>query len=111
METVRLMSRVRILDFDTKAVKLYASEDFAKDLSRRIEEKLFDLPDADGLPYGKPDIIRLIAAIETSKKKCLTGEINANRLYRDVDYELSLFKIQHPGFDYMTDPVLHAYYS
>jgi hypothetical protein len=43
--------------------------------------------------------------------KCLKGEINAKRLYRDVDYALSLFKIKHPGFDYLTDPVLNAYFS
>ena len=43
--------------------------------------------------------------------KCLKGEINAKRLYRDVDYALSLFKIKHPGFDYLKDPALNAYFS
>jgi hypothetical protein len=105
------MSLVKILNFGTNAVKRYASEEFAKDLNRKIEERLFDLPGVERLPYEKPDVIRLIGAIETYKRKCLKGEINANRLYRDVDYELSLFKIKHPGFDYMTDPVLDFYFS
>jgi len=43
--------------------------------------------------------------------KCLKGDISAKRLYRDVDYALSLFRIKHPGFDYMKDPALNAYFS
>lgn len=105
------MSLVRILNFGMTAVKRYASEDFAKDVGRMVEEKLIGLQGLEGLPYGKPDIVQLIIAIELCKMKCLRGEINANRLYRDVDYELSLFRVKHPGFDYMTDPVLGFYFS
>jgi hypothetical protein len=65
----------------------------------------------DRLPYKKSDIVRLISSIETDKVKFLLGDISAKRLYCDVDYALSLFKIKHPGFDYMKDPALNAYFS
>jgi len=111
MEKVREMSLIKILDINTNAIKKYSSDDFANELSREIEEKLIHLHDMGGLPYVKPDIVQLIGTIEACKMKCLKGEINAKRLYRDADYALSLFKIKHPGFDYLTDPVLNAYFS
>ncbi len=64
----------------------------------------------EGLPYDKYDMIRLIGSIEIDKMKCLKGEISAKRLYCDVDYALSLFKIKHPGFDYLKDPAMNAYF-
>ena len=63
------------------------------------------------LPYEKCDIIQLINSIETDKVRFLQGEISAKRLYRDVEYSLSLFKIKHPGFDYLKDPVMNVYFS
>ena len=65
----------------------------------------------EGLPYDKSDIVRLIRSIETKKMRCLKGEISAKQLYRDVEYALSLFKTKHVGFDYMTDPIMIAYFS
>jgi len=85
--------------------------DFATELRRDIEALHASPVEVKGLPYGKSDIVDLICTIETCKRKCLNGEISAKRLYRDVDYALSLFKIKHPGFDYLKDPVLNAYYS
>jgi hypothetical protein len=41
----------------------------------------------------------------------LKGEISAKRLYRDVDFSLSRFKIKHPEFDYLKDPALSVYFS
>jgi len=105
------MSLIKILDFNTNTIKQFSRDDFTNDLSREIEDKLIDLHDMEGLPYGKPDVIELIGIIETCKMRCLKGEIDAKRLYRDVDYALSLFKIKHPGFDYLTDPVLDFYFS
>ena len=105
------MSFIKILNLDTNAIGRCSSNDFTNDLSREIEEKLSGLNDTEGWPYAKPDIVQLIGAIETCKMKCLMGEINAKRLYCDVDYALNLFKIKHPGFDYLTDPALNAYYS
>ena len=105
------MSFIKILNLDTNAIDKCSSNDFANELSREIEEKLAGLDDMEGRPYGKSDVVQLIGAIEACKMKCLMGEINAKRLYCDVDYALSLFKIKHPGFDYMTDPALNAYYS
>jgi hypothetical protein len=63
------------------------------------------------VPYDKPDIIQLIKSVETDKVKFLRGDISAKRLYCDIDYTLSLFKIKHPGFDYMNDPAINAYFS
>lgn len=105
------MSFIRILNLDTNAIDKCSSHDFANELSREIEDKLASLDDMEELPYAKPDIVQLIGTIETCKMKCLKGEISAKRLYCDVDYALSLFKIQHTGFDYMSDPALHAYFS
>ncbi len=55
--------------------------------------------------YDKPNILVLISSIEVRKVKFLLGDINARRLYCDVDYDLSFFKIRHLGFEYMKDPV------
>jgi hypothetical protein len=81
------------------------------ELSHEVEAKLARLDDIGGLPYEKSNMIQLIRSIEEDKMKCLKGETNAKRLYRDVDYALSLFKIKHPGFDYLKDPALNAYFS
>lgn len=105
------MSFIKILKIDANAINKCSSDEFANVLNREIEEKLASLDDMEELPYAKPDIVQLIGTIETCKMKCLKGEISAKRLYCDVDYALSLFKIQHTGFDYMSDPALHAYFS
>ena len=105
------MSLIKILDIKMNTLKRGTSGDLADFLNREIEEKLSFLDAVEGLPYAKSDIVQLIGTIEICKVKCLTGEINAKRLYRDADYALSLFKIKHPGFDYLTDPALNAYYS
>ena len=105
------MSLIKILDINAHFIKKSSSDDFVSELSHEIEEKLASLDDMEGLPYDKPDIVQLIGTIETYKMKCLKGDISAKRLYRDVDYALSLFRIKHPGFDYMKDPGLNAYFS
>ena len=105
------MSLLKILDINVHFIRKAASDNFVNELTHEIEEKLASLDDMEVLPYNKPDIVQLIGSIEIYKMKCLKGEISAKRLYRDVDYALSLFKIKHPGFDYMNDPVLNAYFS
>jgi hypothetical protein len=105
------MSLIKILDINAYFIRKSSSDDFVSKLSHEIEEKLTSLDDMEGLPYDKPDIVQLIGTIETYKMKCLKGDISAKRLYCDVDYALSLFKIKHPGFDYMKDPGLNAYFS
>jgi hypothetical protein len=105
------MSLIKILDINAHFINKSSSDDFVSELSHEIEEKLASLDDMEGLPYDKPDIIQLIGTIETYKMKCLKGEVSAKRLYCDVDYALSLFRIKHPGFDYMKDPGLNAYFS
>lgn len=105
------MSLLNILDFNVHFMRKAGSNNFANELNHAIEEKLAGLDDMDSLPYDKPDILQLIVTIETCKMKCLQGEISAKRLYRDVDYALSLFRIKYPGFDYLKDPALNAYFS
>ena len=105
------MSLIKILDINAHFIKKSSSDEFVSELSHEIEEKLASLDDMKGLPYDKPDMIQLISTIEIDKMKCLKGDITAKRLYRDVDYALSLFRIKHPGFDYMKDPGLNAYFS
>ena len=105
------MSLIKILDINAHFIRKSSSDDFVSELSHEIEEKLASLDDMEGLPYDKPDIVQLIGTIETYKMKCLKGDISAKRLYCDVDYALSLFRIKHPGFDYMKDPGLNAYFS
>ncbi len=104
------MSLLKILDVNVHLIRKANGGNFANELSHEIEEKLASLDDMEGLPYSKSDIMQLISSIEIEKMKCLRGEISAKRLYRDVDYALSLFKIKHPEFDYLKDPALNAYF-
>ncbi len=105
------MSFVKILDIDVDFLRRAANKDFMDQLLHEVERKLAGLDEMKGLPYGKPDIIELIKSIETNKVKFLRGDISARRLYCDIDYSLSLFKIRHPRFDYMNDPAINAYFS
>jgi hypothetical protein len=105
------MSFVKILDVNAHILRNAAKKDFVDGLRHEIERKLANLDDMKGFPYDKPDIIQLIKAIEMDKVKFLQGNISAKRLYCDVDYTLSLFKIKHPGFDYLNDPAINAYFS
>jgi hypothetical protein len=105
------MSFVKILDINVNSLKNAANKDFVDELRHEIERKLANLDDTKGFPYDKPDIIQLIKAIETDKVKFVRGEISVKRLYSDVDYTLSLFKIKHPGFDYLKDLALNAYFT
>lgn len=105
------MSLLKILDINVHFIRKANSDDFVNELSHEIEEKLANLGNMEILPYEKTDIVQLIGSIEIYKMKCLKGELSAKRLYRDVDYALNLFKIKHPGFDYMKDPILIAYFS
>ena len=105
------MSLIKILDINVDFIRKSASDNFVSELSHEVEAKLARLDDIGGLPYEKSNMIQLIRSIEEDKMKCLKGETNAKRLYRDVDYALNLFKIKHPGFDYLQDPALNAYFS
>lgn len=105
------MSLIKILDINDHFIRKSYGEDFESKLSHEIDERLTSLDAVKSLPYDKPDLVQLISTIETYKMKCLKGEISAKRLYCDVDYALSLFKIKHPGFDYLKDPALTAYFS
>jgi hypothetical protein len=105
------MAYVKILDVNVNFLRIAAKKDFMGELCHEIERKLADLDDMKEFPYDKPDIIQLIKAIETDKVKFVRGEISVKRLYSDVDYTLSLFKIKHPGFDYLKDLALNAYFS
>lgn len=104
------MSLLKILDINVHVIRKANSDDFVNELIREIEEKLASLDGMEGLPYEKSDMIRLISSIEVEKMKCLKGEISAKRLYRNVDYALSLFKTKNPKFDYLKDPALNAYF-
>jgi len=44
------MSLIKIPDFYTNALRQFLRDDFTNDLSRRIEDKLIDLHDMEGLP-------------------------------------------------------------
>jgi hypothetical protein len=105
------MSLVKILDINVDFIGKASSEGFVSSMNHEIEEILSGLVDMETLPYNKTDIIQLIGSIEKYKMDCINGGISAKRLYRDVDYALSLFKIKHPEFDYLKDPVLNAYFS
>lgn len=105
------MSMLKILNINAYFIRQSAHEDFASELNNEIEEKRSTLNNMEKLPYDKSDMAKLINSMENCKMKCLKGEISAKRLYRDVDYARSLFRIKHPGFDYMKDPVLNAYYA
>ena len=105
------MSLVKILDIDVHFIRRAASNNFANELSHDIEEKLAKLDDMEGLPYSKSDMTQVISSIELEKTKCLKGQINAKRLYLDADQALKMFKMKHPGFDYLKDPALNVYFS
>jgi len=47
---VRHLSLIKIPDFNTNALRQFLRDDFTNDLSRRIEDKLIDLHDMEGLP-------------------------------------------------------------
>jgi hypothetical protein len=102
---------MKILDVNVNFLRIAARKDFMDELRHEIERKLTDLDDMNGFPYDKPDIIQLIKAIETDKVKFVRGEISAKRLYSDVDYTLSLFKMKHPEFDHLKDPAMDVYFS
>jgi len=102
---------VKILDININLLKKAPTKTSNDDLNHEIQGKLSELHDMDRLPYKKSDIVQLISSIETDKVKFLLGDISAKRLYCDVEYALSLFKIKHPGFDYMKDSALNAYFS
>jgi len=102
---------VKILDINVNLLKKAPTKTSNDDLNHEIQGKLSELHDMDRLPYKKSDIVQLISSIETDKVKFLLGDISAKRLYCDVEYALSLFKIKHPGFDYMKDSALNAYFS
>ena len=105
------MSFVKILDIDVEFLRKAANKDFMDELLHEVERKLANLDEMKGVLYNKPDIVQLIKSIETNKVKFLRGEISAKRLYCDIDYTLSLFKIKYPGFDYMNDQALNTYFS
>jgi hypothetical protein len=83
------MSLIKILDINVDFIRKSASDNFVSELSHEVEAKLARLDDIGGLPYEKSNMIQLIRSIEEDKMKCLKGETNAKRLYRDVDYALS----------------------
>jgi hypothetical protein len=108
---VRKMSFTKILDMNDRFLRIAAGKNLVNDLSHEIERKLRDLSDSKGLPYSKTDMVQLIDSIENAKIKCLHGQLSAKQLYREIDHILTLFKIKHPGFDYMKDSAIDAYYS
>ena len=105
------MSFTKILDMNDRFLKIASDKHLMADLSHEIERKLHKLDNSEGLPYGKPDIVQLIDSIEKAKIKCLHGHMSAKQLYREIDHKLTLFKIRHPGFDYMNDSAIDTYYS
>jgi hypothetical protein len=108
---VRKMSFTKILDMNDRFLKIASDKHLMADLSHEIEIKLRDLDDSEGLPYGTADIVQLIDSIEKDKMKCLHGHMSAKQLYREIDHKLTLFKIKHPGFDYMNDSAIDTYYA
>jgi hypothetical protein len=105
------MSLLKILDINAHFLRKASCDNYAIELNHDIEAKLANLDETDKLPYDKSDMIRLISSIEADKVKCLRGEVSAKRLYRNVDYALSLFRVKHPRFDYLKDQALNAYYA
>ncbi len=105
------MSFAKILDMNHRFLKIASDKVLVDELCHEIERKLHDLDDTKGMPYGKPDIVQLIGSIEKAKIKCLHGHMSAKQLYQEVNHKLSLFKSKHPGFDYMKDSAIDAYYS
>ena len=105
------MSIVKLLDIKDNFLRNAANDDFINDLKYEIEEKLNDLEYSEGSHYGKRDVIKLIISIEKYKLRFLRGEISAKQLYSVVDVELDRIKTRHPGFDFLKDSVVNAYYS
>ena len=104
------MSCVKLLDVNDHFLRNAANEGFMNDLKPEIEAKLANV-DAEGLAYGKPDVIQLIITIEKYKLRFLHGEISATQLYSEVAAKLDRFKVEHPGFNFLKDSVVNAYYS
>jgi hypothetical protein len=104
------MSYVKILDVKDHFLRNAAREDFMNELKYEIDAKLANV-DAEGLAYGKPDVIQLIIAIEKYKLRFLHGDISAKQLYSEVAAKLDRFKMEHPGFNFLNDSVVNAYYS
>jgi hypothetical protein len=105
------MSFVKIFGISANFIKTAEDKNFIHALSNEIERKLAILGEMEGLPYDKTNIIQLIGLIEMNKIKFLNGDISGERFYNDVDNALSLFEREHPGFDYLKDPALNAYFS
>jgi hypothetical protein len=99
------------LDVKIMSLQEMQREEFSKDITHEIEEKLGEFLDTEELPYGKSDMIQLISSIEKFKIRFLCGDISAKQLYSEVSTKLNLFKIQYPGFNFLNDPVLNIYYS
>ena len=104
------MSYVNILDVNDHFLRNAANEDFVNDLKHEIKAKLAHV-DTEGLAYGKPDVIQLIITIEKYKLRFLHGEISATQLYSEVAAKLDRFKVEHPGFNFLKDSAVNAYYS
>jgi hypothetical protein len=104
------MSYVKLLDVNDHFLRNAADEDFVNDLKHEIEAKLAHV-DTEGLAYSKPDVIQLIISIEKHKLRFLHGEISAMQLYSEVVAKLDRFKVEHPGFNFLKDSVVNAYFS
>jgi|WetSurMetagenome_2_1015567.scaffolds.fasta_scaffold35766_4 hypothetical protein len=87
-----------------------AEKNIANELQYEIEEKLEHL-DAEKLPYGKTEMIQLIIRIEECKRRFWHGDISAKRLLSEVNAIFDQFKALHPGFAFLHDSALSAYYS
>ncbi len=104
------MSLVKILDIDVHFLKAAAGDEFMNEVSRSIETTLDRCEESSDHDYAMQDLANLIRSIETAKYRFLLQQITAKQLYREVVETLDRFKSQHPGFDYLRDPVLNAYY-
>jgi hypothetical protein len=105
------MSFGKLLDIKDHFLRNAANENYINDLKHEIEEKLNDLDGTKGPRYGKQDVIQFIILIEKSKLRFLQGEISVKQLYCVVAAELDRFKTEHPGFNFLNDSVVNAYYS
>jgi hypothetical protein len=105
------MSLVKILGINADFMKTAASKDYMAEVRRVIERILAGLGEMNGLPYDRPDIVQLIVSIETEKIRCLQEAISAKQMYAEVASTLNRFRMQHPGFDYLTDPAFDICFS
>jgi hypothetical protein len=105
------MSFVKILDINDNFLRASGNKDIMDGLKHEIEEKLANLDDTKDLPYCKPDIVQLISSIEKNKISFLQADISAKQLYTEVATKLDQFKMENPGFYFLNDSVLNAYYS